>query len=544
MTHDVTARLVVLALAMQLSVAAVPPQQGALLGRVEGTVLDAITGRPVANVSVSRDNGPALIFVSPDVSINAPPGTAMTDSDGRFVLDPVVPGTLAFSARRLGYMDYRLDRQPSRPDVPLTIAPGQVLKDIVVRLMPAAIVRGRVIDFKGEPVTGALVFAFRNAYDDLGAPAPRASVSGITDDRGEFRFNSLPAGSYGFRVERNLVRFGQASPTSFYTTYYPGTRELAKASTVNLEAGKETRLSDILLPSGRGGILSLRIRRDSNAGTNTQIVIWRPGEPTDTLVGALAPEGGVVGQLPPGTYQIEVETGQSRGYALAELGQQDLTVEVMVPNPAVVVGKAGVGDPRDPDRFKPVQGVRIQLMDTIANNSGNRPTLISAADGRFTNPPSVKPGLFHVQSFVIPPTNYLIAVRLGDRDVFGEKFSIEKGAIDLNVILGEGPGVIRGVVRNAEGRAVPGAAVALLPEDRTQKALFASKLADNNGAFELRCAPGAYRLYAWPQLDGAASRNDEFMKPFNDRGIALQVQGEETVSVDVKLVDEVAVRRD
>lgn len=543
MTHDVTARLAGLVVMLQLSVAAVPPQQAP--GRIEGTVVDAITGRPVVNVSVTREIGGNSLAVSPDGVLSAGGVNALTDSEGRFVLDAAAPGTLAIAARKLGYMDYRSAVQPSRPDLPpLTLSPGQVLKDFLIRLTPAAIVHGRVIDVKGEPVTSAFVYVYRNGFDELGAKSPKAFTNTMTDDRGEFRFNSLPEGAYGFRVERNLSRFGQASPASFYTTYYPGTRELAKASMVNVEPGKETRLSDILLPSGRGGILSLRIRRDSNAGTNTQVVIWRLGEPTDTLTGALPPEGGVVGQLPPGFYQVQVDTGQSRGYALAELGQQDLTVDVMVPNPAVVVGRAGVGDPRDPERFKPVQGVRLQLLDTIANNSANRPTLISAADGRFTNPPSVKPGLFHVQSFVVPQTHYLVGVRLGDREVFGEKFSIERGGVDLNVILGEGPGVIRGVVRDGMGKAVPGAAVALLPEDREQKALFLSKLADNNGVFELRSAPGVYRLYAWPKLDGAAYRNDEFMKPFNDRGIALRIQKEETLNVDVKLVDEAAVRRD
>jgi hypothetical protein len=100
------------------------------------------------------------------------------------------------------------------------------------------------------------------------------------------------------------------------------------------------------------------------------------------------------------------------------------------------------------------------------------------------------------------------------------------------------------MVRDGVGKAVPGAAVALLPEERTQKALFLSKLADNNGVFELRSAPGVYRLYAWSQLAGAAYRNDEFMKAFNDRGIPLQIRREETLNVDVKLVDEETVRRD
>ena len=151
----------------------------------------------------------------------------------------------------------------------------------------------------------------------------------------------------------------------------------------------------------------------------------------------------------------------------------------------------------------------------------------------------MKPGLFYVSEFALPPGMYLIAVREGDRDVFGEKFPIDGGNIDLNMILGEGPGTIRGSVTDGPGNKAVRAVVALMPDDRTQKALMTSKNTDANGVFEIQAAPGSYHLFSWIELDGAAYRNEEFMKKYDGRGTPVRIEKDAKVTVDLKLVDEV-----
>jgi hypothetical protein len=542
MAYAPIAKFIVLAAVLQAPSAGPSPQEPA---SIEGIVLDGNTSRPLSNVSITRSGVlptaadlNTMLMIETGFVVST--GGMLTDADGRFELTGIAPGTMTLGARKPGYMDFRPDgrKLPGNTGLVMTLRPGQRLQGIVLRMFPAAILTGRVLDSKGYPVASATVFVLRFGYDDLGELAPRIITSSSTDDRGEFRFNSLAPGSYSLRIEKNLVRFAQGNPASYYATYYPGTRDVRNAASIPIEGGVETRLNDLTLPSGRGGILSIGITREDRTGTSTQAVIWRPGEPNDTTSGVFASAaGGSVGQLPPGSYQIEIETGQSRGYALVDVGQQDVQVQVHVPNPATVVGRAGIGDPHDDSRFRPVAGVRLQLLDTIANNSANRPNLTSAADGRFTNP-SVKPGLFHIQAFTVPQGMYLAGVRLGDRDVFGEKFRIDGGNIDLNVIVGEGPGVIRGIVTNNRNESVPGAVVALLPDDRSQKVFAVSKSTDGNGGFELQAAPGAYHLYVWFELEGAAYRNAEFMKKYDDRGTPVRVEKDGHVTADLKLVDE------
>jgi len=512
---------------------------------IEGTVVDATTNKPLANVSLSRNGAPVFAAFGADLFtvnlIDNTSGSVITDSEGHFSIEGINPGSVTIFARKPGYMDLRPEghRIPGNSTgVIFPLTPLQRLQGVVLRMFPAAIVTGKVVDLRGQPVSSVNVTAFRQGYDDMGELVPKNVSSVQTDDRGEFRFSTLGPGAYSFRFDKNFIRFAQGNPASYYAVYYPGARELRSAAVLSIDGGAETRLNNLILPSGRGGILTIHVTREANAGATTQVVIWRPGDPTDTTSGNFPdPSEGIAGQLPPGTYQIEIDTGKSRGYARVDMGEEDVRINVNVPNPATIIGVAGIGDPHDKVNFKPLQGVRLNLIDTIANNSANRPTLISGNDGKFTNP-LVKPGLFYVAGVTLPPNMYLLSVRNGDRDVFGEKFPIEGGDIDLNVIAGEGPGTVRGTVADNRGNKTSVAVVALMPDDRTQKALMLSRNTDANGVFEIKAAPGSYHLYAWLELDGAAYRNESFMKKFDDRGTPVRIVKDGKVVADLKLVDE------
>jgi hypothetical protein len=92
-------------------------------------------------------------------------------------------------------------------------------------------------------------------------------------------------------------------------------------------------------------------------------------------------------------------------------------------------------------------------------------------------------------------------------------------------------------VIDAGGQKIPGAVVALLPDDRSQKALMISTRADGNGAFELKCAPGMYHIYAWRELDGAAYRNVEFMKGFDSLGKPVEIAQNGQLTADLRVIE-------
>jgi hypothetical protein len=49
--------------------------------------------------------------------------------------------------------------------------------------------------------------------------------------------------------------------------------------------------------------------------------------------------------------------------------------------------------------------------------------------------------------------------------------------------------------------------------------------------------PGNYRLYAWNYLDGAAYRNAEFMKNYDERGSPLKIERAGIVNADVMVLN-------
>lgn len=106
---------------------------------IEGLVLDAQTGAPVKGAQIWLDR------------LKVMEAGALTGSDGRFVLDNVVPGRYGLAAHHSRYLrqNYGAKRAGGR-GTPLIIAPGQRPKNIEIRLWRSALVTGRIVDEEGK----------------------------------------------------------------------------------------------------------------------------------------------------------------------------------------------------------------------------------------------------------------------------------------------------------------------------------------------------------------------------------------------------------
>ena len=117
-----------------------------------------------------------------------------------------------------------------------------------------------------------------------------------------------------------------------------------------------------------------------------------------------------------------------------------------------------------------------------------------------------------------------------------EGVTIAADNTDLVVSLGGSGGQVDGTVADDAGTKGAAAVVALVPDDRAAANLFRTTTTDQNGAFALRAvAPGSYRLFAWPEVDGAAYRNAEFLKKYEEQATAVKVERSGKTSSAVKL---------
>src|SRR5258708_5915470 len=170
--------------------------------------------------------------------------TAISGADGGFRIEGVVPGRYHLFAERTGLLE--VDKHRARSDGRiLTLAAGQELKDLRIRLQSAAVVRGRVTDEDGDPMLNAQVAVLRQTFASGRSRLEQAGGE-RTNDLGEYRIAGLPAGNYFVSVSpppdfKSLIeaagvtgaepRAAKDKPaTSYQTTYYPGTADRSQAA--------------------------------------------------------------------------------------------------------------------------------------------------------------------------------------------------------------------------------------------------------------------------------------------------------------------------
>jgi uncharacterized protein (DUF2141 family) len=224
--------------------------------------------------------------------------SVITDDTGAFVFTNLPSGRFTLTAARPAFIPSSYGaRAPGRPGTRISLATGQHLTDVVVRMARGAVISGTVRNEIGEPMPNVTV-AFsgtqpidtRSGLSTIDLDCDNHCGSVITDDRGTYRAFGLPAGSYivgafydvRARIEmvktaevdaafaeaqRTLGRPGApASPSigrgggttgrpstasrseySYAAVFHPGTADAAAAQRITVAFGEERSGIDIVL---------------------------------------------------------------------------------------------------------------------------------------------------------------------------------------------------------------------------------------------------------------------------------------------------------
>jgi Carboxypeptidase regulatory-like domain len=154
---------------------------------ITGIILRMGAGDPVSKATVT---------LSPFNGGRSQSYTATTTSQGQFSFQNLDPGQYRLSATRSGFvrMEYGA-RSPNRPGLPVTLSPGQRMTDVVLQIMPAGTISGRVFDRDGEPLANVNVEALKYSYQE-GQKVMNAVQNTRTNDLGEYRLFWLQPGQY------------------------------------------------------------------------------------------------------------------------------------------------------------------------------------------------------------------------------------------------------------------------------------------------------------------------------------------------------------
>ncbi|HMD17051.1 MAG TPA: carboxypeptidase regulatory-like domain-containing protein [Terriglobales bacterium] len=490
--------------------------------------------------------------------------TASTDADGHFHIENVVPGRYRLFLERTGFVGVNGRGLQSETNV-VAVQAGQSLEDLLLRMLPTAIISGRVTDEDGDPMPGVRVIAQKKKP---GKTAREGAATVATNDLGEYRLSGLFPGQYwivampppDFRDYERRVPSPQgdnpsdARPDSRYlTTYYPATYDAMQASAVMLKANDEMPVNFTLLPArtyrvrgivtgippGQKPVVELvakagdSIHADNDVGTDGQFELRGIG---------------------PGSYVLRATAGTDSQSLTA---RQDISVVAA-----------------DVDAVKLVVQPSFTINGHLRIENGGGDLTQYAANLRQTELPE-DPGFFMSPEFFgtnapadrsgnfvwknVNPGNYIVQVYGGDGQGFFLK-SVTLGGRDIATgFMASGPATlelvvstkgatIEGVVVEKEKdvdneHAVPNATVVAVPEEKFRKLpdRFGNGSTDQHGRFIIRgVAPGSYTLYAWQDLEDGVWRDPDFLKSQEANGTAVKVAEDSHQQVELKLspVDE------
>src|ERR1700682_2095208 len=118
--------------------------------------------------------------------------TASTDADGHFHIENVVPGRYRIFIERTGFVGVNEHGLKSEVNV-FTVQAGQAVEDLLFRMLPTAVISGRIPDEDGDPMSGVRVVAQKKKP----GKSTRESVgTEATNDLGEYRLAGLFPGQY------------------------------------------------------------------------------------------------------------------------------------------------------------------------------------------------------------------------------------------------------------------------------------------------------------------------------------------------------------
>jgi hypothetical protein len=497
--------------------------------------------------------------------------TALTGADGSFHIENILPGRYRLFVERSGYQEIDKHHRRTEGRV-LTLTAGQQLKDLVIRLQAAAVIEGRVTDEDGDPMPEAQVAVLRQSFvagrshwEQVGAER--------TNDLGEYRIAGLTAGNYFVSVTpppdfrswieatsnapapRNGVTVSDKPATAAYqTTYYPGTRDRAQATPIQLRAGDDFPVNFSLTPSPsliiRGSVVNLPLGA-------TAAIMLHSKDFNLVLNGAEMHKDGTfeIRDVSPGTYTIlaTVDNAAVPMMARQELQVTSANVESLrlAPQPGgTVYGRLRMEASSNAEkaRLNPSQ-MFLLLRSADGDDDGlgaftageGSSTLAHVnADGSFQWK-NVPAGHYFVQvsDASAMPDCFLKSVVAGGRDAVDSGFSVSSGNTTLDLVASANGAVAEGVVANQKADPVADAIVVAVPEARLRNHpdRYRKALTDQHGRFMLSgLPPGEYTLFAWESVDGEAYYNPEFLKSYEGQGKALHVSERDRISVELKVI--------
>ncbi len=546
-----------------------------LLGSAQDPASGANSSSPVASIAgtVIQEHGSrplkkVVVQIMAEDQKRGGNYTASTDSDGHFHVEGVVPGRYRIFFEKTGMVE--VNGRGLKADVNVfTLRAGQALDDLLFRMLPTAVITGRVTDEDGDPMSGVRVLAQRKKPGKAGREAAGTEA---TNDLGEYRLSGLFPGQYwivaipppDFRDyepshEKKAQEGDPAADSRYLTTYYPSTFDAMQASPITLKAGDEIPANFTLVPSR-----TYRIRGVITGVSTKQKPVVEVMSKSGDAFRANASEIGADGQFEvrgvgPGSYVLRVNAGSENALPSAHQlsAQQDVNVVAadveglkLTPLPSFNLS----GHIRVETSFENRSSIDLtQYTANLRQSDAAEDSALFMSQEFF----GVNASVDHLGNFEWKNINagdyvvqvyggdgqgsFLKSVTLGGRDV-SSGFTAS-GPATLELVVSTKGGAIEGSVVEKEKdvddvHPVANATVVAVPEEKYRRLAdhFATGATDQRGVFTIRgLHPGSYTLYAWQDLEDGIWRDPAFLKSQEANGTAVQVEEGSDQKIEMKV---------
>ena len=505
---------------------------------MEGTVVNAQGGEPIKKaiiqaISEEHSEGEARVYSS------------VSDAEGRFSIVPVDPGRYRVFVERTGFIQAGEHHRRSE-GIEVSVARGQQVKGVVLRVLPAAAVTGRVIDEDGDPMPDIDVSVARVGFSSCRRQLESAGTA-RTNDLGEYRIPGLAPAKYFVYVTPppaySSIADRQKSKSkpdySYVTDYYPGVMDPSQAAPVELHPGEDMPIDFSLVRTQtfriRGTVTGAQIANTGSDPIGTAIARRKLFQDTFSQ-GEVDRDGNFeIRGLAPGTYSLSALTVNSQaasGSQTIEISNSDLNdVRIAAATISQVRGRLRIDGPRAPDlagfhvSLRPLHEDSYAVMIGAADGSVNR-------DGTFRID-HVSPGTYEV--LLQGGDGYFVnAVLVGGHDVSATGLSVAGSLLGLEVIASPASGQIDGSVQDQAGSVVANAMVVAVPSPshRDQADRYRTALSDQQGHFQITgLRPDRYTVLAWDDVESGAWCDPDLLKNYEAAGTNADVREGERQTV-------------
>ena len=470
--------------------------------KIAGTIVSSLSGTPLGKARVS-------LF---DIRNPADVVWMITSENGHFEFGSLESGKFSLQGAKRGFLPAGYEQHEQFSTAIVTGASFNT-ENLVLRLMPLALLGGKVIDESGDPVRNARVMLYvENHQAGMNRITPANGDS--TDDQGSYEFAALAPGNYFLSVAArpwyavHPVSFqaegaGNTPPSvarsldvAYPTTYYNGATDTDGATPIPIQGGDHLQV-DIHLNPVPALHLVFHVPNEGQQGFSLPVFQKRVFDSLEYVQsdGAQSVAPGVyeLTGVPAGRYSVRLQapkSGQLQQSSEMDLVKDGQELDTSRGEPAAKV-KLSVKMPRQepfPKQFY------LALQDSRRQTVAFKP-VDAAGEATFED---LSAGKYSI--LVSSPTKPYSVVRASSQglEISGHDLNVTPGAsLDLAVYLVGGVVTVEGFAKRGD-KPVAGAMVALVPKDpESHLELFRRDQSDFDGSFVLRgVIPGLYTIVA------------------------------------------------